>query len=596
MTRRVLVAFLAAAMLGALALASASASAGTSPSVQLEKGAVRGTTLRSRGGRAYSAFMGLPYARPPVGKHRFKDPKPVKPWQGVWDATSFPAKCLQFERYPVSAILGDEDCLYLNVFTPKLPAPGAPLLDVVVWIHGGGFMYGGSSDWEADYVMDHDVVLVTINYRVGVLGFLSTEDEVVPGNMGLKDQAMALRWVQGNVAAFGGNPNSVTLLGLSAGGASVHYQYLSPLSRGLFHRGWSMSGSALCPWTQQERARDKARGLAGLVGCAADPADPADAHNASAASRGLVECLRRRPARALVAAVSRLQDEFQLPFSPFAPVVEPAGTPAPFLPRAPIDTVRAGLAHDLPWITGITTEEGLYNAAEFLGQGQAHRLEQLEERWLEKAPLLLDFNLTVGAAQRDAVSLAVKEAYFGKKPISAATSAELVAMVGDRIFNAGVEQAAREMARANTQSVFLYEFGFRGENSLSAALTADHDPTDWGVSHGDDCGYVLRWRDMPTGGTEAERTMSRQLLSILTTFARTGVPSGLPGSPGWAPLHPQASDLHLLRIGRKGDLSLSFGVAPELGRTSFWMSQPFDENVPSAAGAGAEAGPPKDEL
>ncbi|XP_034252085.1 venom carboxylesterase-6-like [Thrips palmi] len=515
--------------------------------------------------------MGIPFARPPVGKYRFKEPKPTKPWQGVWDATKLPPKCIQYDRYPVSAVLGEEDCLYLNVYTPKLAAPGAPLLDVLVFIHGGGFMYGASADWGPELILDRDVVLVTINYRLGVMGFLSTEDDVVPGNNGLKDQSLALRWLQGNVAAFGGNPNSVTLLGLSAGGASVHYHYLSPLSQGVFHRGWSMSGSALCPWTQQEAALQKARRIAALVGCPSDDA---------ATTRDLVECLRYRPARAVVAAVPGLQDDHELPFSPFAPVVEPAGTLGAFLDSAPLDVIQSGAAHDLPWMTGVTTEEGLYNAGEFLGEAHAAKLQQLERDWLQRAPLLLDYNYTApaDAARRDALSVAIRERYFGSRPFAGATK-EFIAMIGDRIFNTGVEQAAREMAKANSESVFLYEFGYRGEYSLSAAI-ANGDTTNWGVSHGDDTGYLLKWDLMPTGRTPTEQKLSKQLISFLTTFARTGVPAGLPGAPGWVSVDPAAAALPIIRIDRKAELS--FATVPELGSTAFWTSLPIGENQAAA--------------
>lgn len=564
---------LAVALLAA-ALAGGSAAAGkqaAEPLVQLEKGAVRGTVLRSEAGRDILAFMGVPYARPPVGKHRFKEPKPTKPWQGLWDATRLPPFCVQYDRYPVAKVLGEEDCLYLNVYTPKLAGPGAPLLDVLVFIHGGGFMYGGSADWGPEKLLDRDVVLVTINYRLGVMGFLSTEDDVVPGNNGLKDQSLALRWVQGNIAAFGGNPNSVTLFGLSAGGASVHYHYLSPLSAGTFHRGWSMSGSAFCPWTQQEAALQKARRLAALVGCPAD--------EAAATTRDLVECLRYRPARAVVAAVPGLQDADELPFSPFAPVVEPAGTAAAFLDAAPLDVIQAGAAHDLPWLTGITTEEGLYNAAEFLGEAHAAKLEALDRHWLQRAPLLLDYNHTGPAdgAQRDALSAAIREHYVGKQAFSAATEG-FIAMVGDRIFNAGVEQAAREMAKANSQAVFLYQYGYRGEASLSALL-AKGDNTNWGVSHGDDTGYLLKWDLMPTGRTATERQLGQQLISFLTTFAKTGVPAGLPGAPGFVAVDPAAAALPIIRIDK--DARLSFATIPEFGRTAFWLSLPIRENQPT---------------
>lgn len=125
----------------------------------------------------------------------------------------------------------------------------------------------------------------------------------------------------------------------------------SVLLPGLFHRGWSLSGSALCPWTLQKAALAKAERLAGVLGCPTN------------ATRELVECLRHRPGRTIVAAVPSLQDGLQLPFPPFAAVVEPPGTPSAFLEAAPIDVIRSGMAHDLPWITGVTTEEGLYNAA-----------------------------------------------------------------------------------------------------------------------------------------------------------------------------------------------------------------------------------------
>nr|CAH7765727.1 unnamed protein product [Callosobruchus chinensis] len=131
--------------------------------------------------------------------------------------------------------LGEEDCLYINVYVPKTRS--GKLLDVVAHIHGGAFMVGFSQEFIGDkYIMDKDVIVVSFNYRLGALGFLSTEDDVVPGNNGLKDQALALKWIQEHIEAFGGNPKSVTLTGFSAGAASVHFHYFSPYSVGLFHR------------------------------------------------------------------------------------------------------------------------------------------------------------------------------------------------------------------------------------------------------------------------------------------------------------------------------------------------------------------------
>jgi bile salt-stimulated lipase len=158
------------------------------------------------------------------------------------------------------------------VFVPRENPNSQDKLDVVVHVHGGAYMYGSGLMYSRpEVLMDRDIVFVTFNYRLGILGFLSTEDDVVPGNNGLKDQVMALRWVQNHIANFGGNPDSVTLTGLSAGGSSVHFHYFSEMSKGLFHRGFSQSGAVLNSFSLQEDALKKAQRLASAVGCPSTP-------------------------------------------------------------------------------------------------------------------------------------------------------------------------------------------------------------------------------------------------------------------------------------------------------------------------------------
>lgn len=152
-------------------------------------------------------------------------------------------------------------------------------------------------------IMNRNVVYVNLSYRLGPFGFLSTEDEILPGNLGLKDQTAALKWIKENIHLFGGNNSSITITGMSAGGASVHLHYLSPISKGLFHRGISQSGSALNPWVLQENAREKAVKLAELLGCP------------SANSAQIVSCLSKRSARQIVNAVK----EFQVYLSLYSP-------------------------------------------------------------------------------------------------------------------------------------------------------------------------------------------------------------------------------------------------------------------------------------
>ncbi|CAG2062859.1 unnamed protein product, partial [Timema podura] len=165
----------------------------------------------------------------------FQSPKPPSRWSGVRNATEDTSPCTQRSIFARQVeVSGSEDCLYLNVYTPQLPDGSNDDLPVMVWFHGGGWVSGAGTSkfYGPQFLLDKDIVLVTVTYRLGPIGFLSTGDEAAPGNSGLKDQVAALRWVQDNIAVFGGNPNSVTIFGESAGGASVHYHILSPLSQG----------------------------------------------------------------------------------------------------------------------------------------------------------------------------------------------------------------------------------------------------------------------------------------------------------------------------------------------------------------------------
>ncbi len=230
-------------------------------------GSLKGAT-RALGG---AEFLGIPYAQPPVGDLRWREPLPAKPWTGVRDATTFGAPCAQ-------AILGDwnrhdaetskEECLFLNVMTPVLPPPKTPL-PVMVWFHGGANAGGTASSalYKDGTLVQHGVVLVTVNYRLGIFGFLSLPELTKEsphhssGNYGLLDQLLALRWVHDNIAKFGGDPANVTVFGQSAGAIDAGYLMVSPLGKGLFQRMIAQSGSPLGPplptLAESEQANEK---------------------------------------------------------------------------------------------------------------------------------------------------------------------------------------------------------------------------------------------------------------------------------------------------------------------------------------------------
>nr|XP_027226599.1 liver carboxylesterase 2-like [Penaeus vannamei] len=208
------------------------------PVVSLPDGRVSGVNERSAKGRDFFAYYGIPYAKPPLDKLKLKDPVRADKWVGTRDGSKMPPPCVQVPvdhvllGLPITLddIVGEEDCLYLNVFTPKKKKPDEKL-PVMVYIHGGAFFVGGAHEYLPHVLMNHDIVLVVIQYRLGTLGFMSTEDMVMPGNFGMKDQVMALRWVQENIHSFGGDADRVTIFGESAGGASVHLHVLSPMSK-----------------------------------------------------------------------------------------------------------------------------------------------------------------------------------------------------------------------------------------------------------------------------------------------------------------------------------------------------------------------------
>jgi para-nitrobenzyl esterase len=266
---------------GAAGAAAASSGSEAGPVVATDKGAVRGLSVDGT-----SAFRGLPYAAPPTGELRWRPPHAAGSWQGVRDATSYGASCPQAASVvaPPGAALS-EDCLYLNVSTPALhPVVKKPVL---VWIHGGGLTADSGSNYDGTKLAKAGAVVVTINYRLGALGFLAhpaLESRGAAGNYGLMDQQAALRWVQRNISQFGGDPHNVTIAGESAGGLSVLAHVTSRSSKGLFQRAIVESGAFALEQEPLAKAEAAGKEFATKVGCVDQSA----------------ECLRKVPVQALV--------------------------------------------------------------------------------------------------------------------------------------------------------------------------------------------------------------------------------------------------------------------------------------------------------
>eukprot|EP00057_Strongylocentrotus_purpuratus_P006747 XP_011661221.1 PREDICTED: cholinesterase 1-like [Strongylocentrotus purpuratus] len=300
--------------------------------------------------KSVDAYLGVRYAEPPVGALRFQDPNPYA-YRGNYNATEDQDMCLQMmvldylTDLPGNPIEGrdmGEDCLFLSIYTPS-PKPTSPA-PVMVWIHGGGYLIGSGSSYSYDsvpLVAMSDIIVVAVNYRLGVFGFLTTGDDVAPGNMGMKDQIMALKWVQENIEAFGGDPGRVTIAGQSAGGASVSLHMLSPLSEGLFHRAIMQSGNAICPfaWSPMDVCVEDTYEFAASLNCTTQN------------SRLMLECLQEVHADVLL-------QEQRYGSGYFAkPVVD-----GHFLPDNPIEMVKRHRFQNLPTLIGTNEDEGSNNA------------------------------------------------------------------------------------------------------------------------------------------------------------------------------------------------------------------------------------------
>ena len=329
------------------------------PIVETINGPVEGSTMQTLGGKTVFAFRGVPYARPPLAELRFKKPEPVLAWTQNLNCKKEPSKSLQpFALAPECLLLaeGGEDCLYLSVFTKSPPGQESDLLPVVVFLPHGAFQLCSieSDLYGPQVLLDHDVVLVGVNYRVGPLGWLSLGCDEAPGNLGLWDQQMALVWVQNNIAAFGGDPKRVTLMGESAGAMSAMLHMVAPPSKGLFHRVVALSGTPSNLILKQSRRPEVfGKVLAEKFGCSKD-----------ADNLARLKKLQEAKATEILKNGFMFKDWDNTTPLPWVPV-DDSGLTEPFLPLNFWDAVKAGRVEKVPILMACCKDEGLILSAPF---------------------------------------------------------------------------------------------------------------------------------------------------------------------------------------------------------------------------------------
>uniref|UniRef100_A0A8B9BYQ9 Carboxylic ester hydrolase n=1 Tax=Anser brachyrhynchus TaxID=132585 RepID=A0A8B9BYQ9_9AVES len=445
------------------------------PEVVTNYGSVRGYQVKVNAAeRSVNVFLGLPFAKPPVGPLRFSEPQPPEPWKGVRDAASYPPMCLQDKvrgQYFSDAITNrkekvrlqmSEDCLYLNVYTP-VSTEEQEKLPVFVWIHGGGLAFGAASSYDGSALAAFDnVVVVTIQYRLGIAGYFSTGDKHARGNWGYLDQVAALQWIQENIIHFRGDPGSVTIVGESAGGVSVSALVLSPLAKGLFHKAISESGTAVrILFTDQPE--EQAQGIAAAAGCE------------KSSSAALVECLREKTEAELE------QITLKMP-----PVFISASLDGVFFPKSPRQLLSEKVISAVPYIIGV-------NNCEF--------------GWV----LPTD-------ATSDVVDLVYNE-YIEAAENRAQVRDGLLDSIADPLFVFSAIEVARHHRDAGNP-VYFYEFQHRP--SSAAGVVPEFVKAD----HAAEIAFVFGKPFLAGNATEEEEKLSRTVMKYWTNFARNGNPNG----------------------------------------------------------------------
>jgi para-nitrobenzyl esterase len=452
-------------------------------SVRIESGLVQGTF--EDGLRVY---RGLPYAAPPVGDLRWEAPQPASKWEGILSADKFGSASIQSNPAIANLPVPSEDCLYLNVWTPAKSHEDR--LAVMVWIHGGGFVAGTPAEklYHGEHLAKKGVVVVSIGYRLGILGFLAhpalsaENDRHVSGNYGLFDMIAGLKWVQTNISAFGGDPGRVTIFGESAGGIAVSMLCASPLAKGLFHRAISQSGGSFGPIRAGGGPGENIQSMAD-----AEKAGKAWAQKAGASSAAE---LRQLPLEKLMVS---------MPGQGVAwPIMD-----GWVIPDDQYKLYQAGKYNDTPILVGYNSDEG----AAFPGARTPEEyIDNVHDRYGSFAERLLAL-------------------YPAGEGTLAKTARDLMR---DTAFGWHTWTWVRLQAKTGKSMAFLYYFDHHPE------YPADSPKASFGAAHSDEMPLVFHQFGLPGRPkvTEVDLAMSETIMTYWTNFAKNGDPNGK-GLPEW---------------------------------------------------------------
>lgn len=511
--------------------------------VQTESGPVRGTI---RNGSL--EFRGIPFAAAPKGKLRWAPPQPVSPWKGIRDATEFGPACPQVARYGLTEASNNEDCLTINISIPAtFDRKSGEKLPVLFWIHGGAYVGGSSSLYRLDQLArDGGLIVVSANYRIGVFGWMPHPafDPETTGAYGLLDQRSALQWVQRNIAAFGGDPNNVTIAGESAGAGSVCMHLINPeTSKGLFHKAIVMSGGCLQALPKIEEVYPVARKFSELVGCTD--------------SKTELQCLQSAPLKKILEAQTERAGSTAMAYGPTI------GSKAN--PRSAADALEPGEIMKVPVMMGGTRNEiRLYIGYEH----QAGR-PVTRENFVDH--IRATYGSTIEERDRKIPEKIAREYRLRKNDVAPEVFGDMLSDFnpGLGINNCLYLKSGESFAKYTT--VYQFEFADPEALVLGVGIPATPDPGfNLGSAHSSGLNYVfpnysntskINAPDLKPASQE----LSKQMVAYWASFAKTGVPSA-PGTPEWKPYKGNGI-VQLLKPGQIGPMN-----AAKRHKCAFWKS------------------------
>lgn len=432
---------------------------------------------------------------------KFQAPQPPIPWEGIRDASNFGPICTQYN----STYQGDEDCLFINVYTKSLDKQAK--IPVMVYIYGGSYYEGSGDFFTPDFLLQHDVILVTFNYRLELLGFLSLDIPEVPGNAGMKDQVAALKWVQQNIDNFGGDKESVTIFGESSGASSVTHHMLSPMSQGLFHKVIAQSGASTHDWAIGREPVDRAFRAGKILGIETN-----DTYE-------LLNYLRGLDANALTnltfATLTEDEKYRGLP-EKFIPVIEKKfPNVEAFLDDEPIKTlVYSTKLPRIPLMIGYNSGEGLIIVNDHVTKLDVYNSEPSFYIQREVADRLTDEEL-VQYGQR------VKKFYVGNRNITKEDLDVIRDIQTDIHFAFNTQRFAHLYSYVCEAKVFLYRFGYETDlNVIKIALGLQKLA---GASHADELFYLFyNYLNEDSYKKEELKNIVYKVTKLWTNFAKFG--------------------------------------------------------------------------